>query len=145
MPEAKGAKGGKLHPLNMRTTREVREWIERSAAASGRSLSAEVEARLERSFVEDKIFGGHRIGPLTQLMAMQFSTAAMIKAFSKGLWRPQDDAWLDDPECYRAGMLAVVDFLVASMSKLDVDAMVTWDIAALKERLPWILDKEDDK
>ncbi len=49
---------GKRHPLNMRTTKELREKIERAAAQSGRSLVQEVEFRLERSFWEDEVRGG---------------------------------------------------------------------------------------
>jgi hypothetical protein len=48
----RGASGGdgKRYPLNMRTTKQVRERLEKAAAASGRSLAQEVEYRLERSF-----------------------------------------------------------------------------------------------
>jgi hypothetical protein len=44
---------GKRHPMNMRTTRELRERIIAAAHASGRSLVAEVEYRLERSFEKE--------------------------------------------------------------------------------------------
>ncbi len=44
---------GKRVPLNMRTTRETREKLEKSAAESGRSLAQEVEYRLERSFADE--------------------------------------------------------------------------------------------
>src|SRR5258705_10464765 len=44
---------GKRYPLNMRTTRELRERIEAAARASGRSLVQEVEFRLEQSFAEE--------------------------------------------------------------------------------------------
>ncbi len=40
---------GKRVPLNMRTTREVREKMEAAARRSGRSLAQEVEWRLEES------------------------------------------------------------------------------------------------
>jgi hypothetical protein len=46
---------GKRHPLNMRTTAELRAKIEAAAAASGRSLVQEVEYRLERSFLADEV------------------------------------------------------------------------------------------
>jgi hypothetical protein len=42
--------GGKRYPLNMRTTKEVRDQLERAAAESGRSLAQEVEFRIARSF-----------------------------------------------------------------------------------------------
>ena len=41
---------GKQSPLNMRTTRELRERLEGAAADSGRSLTQEVEHRLKQSF-----------------------------------------------------------------------------------------------
>jgi hypothetical protein len=41
----------KRHPLNMRTTQELREKVERAATESGRSLVQEVEYRLECSFM----------------------------------------------------------------------------------------------
>ena len=44
---------GKRYPMNMRTTRELRERIIAAAHASGRSLVAEVEYRLERSFEKE--------------------------------------------------------------------------------------------
>ena len=47
---------GKRTPLNMRTTRELRERLEREAADSGRSLAQEVEFRLERSLQEQEAF-----------------------------------------------------------------------------------------
>lgn len=41
---------GKRWPLNMRTTKNLREKISLAAYASGRSLTQEVEFRLELSF-----------------------------------------------------------------------------------------------
>lgn len=40
-------------PLNMRTTRALRDRVEAAAEASGRSIAQEVEFLLERSFWED--------------------------------------------------------------------------------------------
>jgi hypothetical protein len=65
---------GKRYPLNMRTTRELRERIIAAAHASGRSLVQEVEYRLERSFqLEDQQQS------MTSLVdkAVNASTAAM--------------------------------------------------------------------
>ena len=45
---------GKRHPLNMRATRELRGKIEAAAWRSGRSMTQEVEYRLERSFWEEE-------------------------------------------------------------------------------------------
>jgi len=49
MPRKKEGEG-KRYPLNMRTTKEVREMLELAARKSGRSLVQEVEWRLALSF-----------------------------------------------------------------------------------------------
>jgi hypothetical protein len=81
---------GKRHPLNMRTTEDIREKLENAAAVSGRSLAQEVEYRLERSFAETDIiaraFGGK-------------SHADFIKAIGLGLQivaaKMGKDSWAD--------------------------------------------------
>src|SRR5205814_9204847 len=71
---------GKRYPLNMRTTREVREQIDRAATASGRSLVQEVEYRLEMSFAGDPLVkaltGGGEMALRLIAVAMQYETAA---------------------------------------------------------------------
>src|SRR5215472_6103901 len=54
-PRSKRVLPGKRYPLNMRTTKELRDKIEEAAMASGRSLVQEVEFRLERSFRQQEI------------------------------------------------------------------------------------------
>ena len=49
---------GKRHPLNMRTTKDVRDRLEAAAAASGRSLVQEVEFRLQKSFSNELTYQG---------------------------------------------------------------------------------------
>jgi hypothetical protein len=44
----------KRYPLNMRTTKSLRQKLEKAAAQSGRSLAQEVESRLEQSFVFER-------------------------------------------------------------------------------------------
>lgn len=44
----------KRFPIGLRVSKSVRERLEQAAAESGRSLSAEVELRLERSFDKEK-------------------------------------------------------------------------------------------
>lgn len=50
MPKKLPEGEGKRIPLNMRTTRETRDRLEKAAEQSGRSLAQELEIRLERSF-----------------------------------------------------------------------------------------------
>ncbi len=45
---------GKLFPLNMRTTKEIRDRLAAAAQESGRSRSQEVEYRLSRSFQDEE-------------------------------------------------------------------------------------------
>ena len=54
-PKSKRVLPGKRYPLNMRTTKELRDKIEWAAMASGRSLVQEVEIRLERLFLQEEI------------------------------------------------------------------------------------------
>ena len=53
-PAAKGR--GKRYPLNMRTTKEVRELLERVAAASGRSLAQQAEHMIQSSLKDELLF-----------------------------------------------------------------------------------------
>jgi len=54
-PRSRRVLPGKRYPLNMRTTKELRDKIEWAATVSGRSLVQEVESRLERLFQEEEI------------------------------------------------------------------------------------------
>jgi predicted HicB family RNase H-like nuclease len=54
-PKSKQVLPGKRYPLNMRTTKELRDKIAWAAMASGRSLVQEVEFRLERAFQQEEI------------------------------------------------------------------------------------------
>jgi predicted HicB family RNase H-like nuclease len=54
-PKSKRVLPGKRYPLNMRTTKELRDKIEWAATVSGRSLVQELEFRVERSFQEEEI------------------------------------------------------------------------------------------
>jgi hypothetical protein len=53
-PAAKGR--GKRYPLNMRTTKAVRELLERVAAASGRSLAQQAEHMIQSSLKDELLF-----------------------------------------------------------------------------------------
>jgi len=56
MPRKKALAGtSKRHPLNMRTTKELRERLERAAKVSGRSLVQEVEGRIEESLEDEQM------------------------------------------------------------------------------------------
>ena len=46
---------GRKSPLNMRTTRALREKLDKAAGWSGRSLVQEVEHRVEHSFAQEEL------------------------------------------------------------------------------------------
>jgi hypothetical protein len=118
---------GKRHPLNMRTTLETRQRLETAAAANGRSLAQEVEARLERSFLEEAALGGPEMVRLAYLMTTAFATAANRVANGS-------PDWANDPAAYRAGLTAVVDALLIGMPDATAEDMGLL-IEALKSRL----------
>ena len=73
---------GKRFPLNMRTTKAIRDKLQAAAQQSGRSLAQEVEFRLERSFADEETryreFGGaHRYG-LMRWLARTLEVAESI-------------------------------------------------------------------
>jgi hypothetical protein len=78
MPKRAATSGdGKRSPLNMRTTRDLREKLEKAAGKSGRSLVQEVEARLEQSlngdFLLTELLGSGKNAYLLKLIAAMLS------------------------------------------------------------------------
>lgn len=53
MPSKAANRIGRRAPLSLRTTEDLREKLEKAASVSGRSLTAELEHRLERSFTDE--------------------------------------------------------------------------------------------
>jgi hypothetical protein len=99
-PQGKKARGrpalppekGKRHAVGIRTTRELKDLLQRAADLSGRSLAQEIEYRLEASFQTEDAFGGPR-------------TAALLRALGAATQLRKGggpDAWLDDPHARRA-------------------------------------------
>jgi Arc-like DNA binding domain len=97
---------GKRCPLNMRTTRETRERLEAAAAANGRSLAQEVEARLERSFQQEAVLGTPEMARLAFQMAASFAVAT-----------GGTSAWTTDPAEYVNGVDAVFRALLEQFPK----------------------------
>lgn len=62
-------RAGKLYPLNMRTTAEIRSRLLDAAHASGRSLAQEVEYRVELSFRHEDELGGAQTAALLRELA----------------------------------------------------------------------------
>jgi TraY domain len=118
---------GKRYPLNVRTTKETRERLEAAAAASGRSLVQELEARLERSFETDDRFGGPAMLPIVNMLAGAFLRGGQLGAAASGHPEWAVDQWLADPFCYRAAAYAVgfaLNLPLPTEAKMDDPAAV---------------------
>jgi hypothetical protein len=72
--------GAKRYPLGLRTTLEMRQGLEAAARESGRSLSAEVENRLEKSLNYDEVFGGRELRRAAFAMATSFAIGGQYSA-----------------------------------------------------------------
>jgi hypothetical protein len=126
----KARTAGKRHPLNMRTTKEIRDRLERAAATAGRSLAQEVEHRLDRSFVDDGGFGSLELKRFAVLMAVAFDTAGSLHA-PQGA---QIQEWIRNPDCYRAAMFGVIEALLIGMPEATPDDVIL-QFESLKGRL----------
>jgi hypothetical protein len=80
----------KLAPLNMRTSPQLREQIERAADINGRSLTQEVERRLVTSFIFDEVRGGPHIGSLANMIC---ATIQMIEQGTGHRWMDDFDTF----------------------------------------------------
>ncbi len=74
--------------MGFRPTPTIRAKLEEAARANGRSMSHEVEARLERSFVE---FGKEETFLVARLLANTIHTIEAVTGKN----------WMDDPEAHR--------------------------------------------
>lgn len=110
---------GKRHPLNMRTTAELRRRLEDAAKKSGMSLTQEVERRLDHSFagadVVAQVLGGAEFRQMAINLAASFSRGARHEARRLELPEPAAEVLLRDPRCYREGMLDVVRDLLRGL------------------------------
>jgi hypothetical protein len=86
------AEKAKRYPLGIRTTKELKDLLQRAADSAGRSVAQEIELRLERSFDSDAALGGPRIAALLRGIAGLMCAAGGGAA----------DEWLDDPPTRRA-------------------------------------------
>lgn len=105
--EEKSEDRGKRHPLNMRTTREIREHLEDAARKSGRSLAQEAEHRLQATYFLDQI--SDEI-PFSDIAPWLLLISGTILAVEKTTGK----SWLKDSPTY----FAVCDVLANSLKTL---------------------------
>jgi hypothetical protein len=85
----KRAPAGKRYPLNMRTTRGLRDRIEAAARASGRSLVQEVERRLEQSFEREDAAEANRAVLDDKAISRAIDDSYRVPLTEIGLWSPE--------------------------------------------------------
>lgn len=85
---------GKRHPLNLRTTAETRWLLEDAARASGRSLTQEVEHRLQEAIQGEAALGGvHMAAVLRQLAAAAIEIEQKAGYGDDRTWRDNDEVF----------------------------------------------------
>jgi hypothetical protein len=114
-------------PFQFRMRPELKQALEEAAARNGRSINAELAARVERSFAEEAALGGPEMRWLVALVHSAFTTACRLRA-------PGNPDPLRDREVYRAGMFAVIDSLFATLPDATPEEVAV-EIEGLKGRL----------
>jgi len=131
MPRRTVVGEGKKVPLNMRTTRELRDKLDKAAGSSGRSLVQEVEHRVEHSFAEEELkqraFFGQ--GSSATLASQVHDCCVLIGAYTGKNWT--DDVYSRD------ALLEAFRELVSPISNDDYEKELQrqMQMVAIRERL----------
>lgn len=88
---------GKRFALGLRVTEERRKQLELAAQQSGRSISQEIELRLERSFWDEPTMGGQEMLAVFRMMA---SAAFLVQ--SRIREKQPQITWLNDARAFQA-------------------------------------------
>lgn len=92
----------------------------KSATNSGRSVSEEIEHRLERSFSEDAAFGGGAVKHMAIRMAVAFDHAGRAAAAAAGHPDWTAEEWVLDENSYRTAVFGVISSLLKSYPGSDL-------------------------
>jgi predicted transcriptional regulator len=104
----KEATPGKRVSLGLKVTPEIKQRIDEEARRTGRTQSQQAELMIERSFAQEEAFGVAGLRQLAILMASAFWSAGRLRAAGK-------EQWIDDPDCYRAGLRGVLEALLIGL------------------------------
>lgn len=118
----------KRAPLNMKTSPSLRRSLEVAAGKTGRPLTQEVEARLERTFAEDAIRGGAHNAAFFHL-----AVASAVQIETRN-----GSGWHEDIETFWAVKAAVNRLLDLNRPKASSDLVAAQDAfeKAVRERSP---------
>jgi hypothetical protein len=89
--------------------------IKDDADAAGRSISEEIERRLTKSYADEQASGDAEMQRVGAMITSIFWFAGQRAAAAKGepKWKPAD--WLQDQDCYRAGIVKVIEALIEGL------------------------------
>jgi hypothetical protein len=117
-------KARKRNNVTIRMRDELKGKVLHSADDQERSISQEIEYRLERSFTDEAAFGGPEMQRLAYHMVAAFALPAYQHASDKA-------NWVHDQAGYRAGVIGVCDALLQGFADEDAARV----IEVLKGRL----------
>jgi hypothetical protein len=135
--EKKRRRGGQRKPaatrkrnnLTFRTRDQLRDQLERTAAAAGRSISEEIEYRLTLSFSHDDAFGGPAMRRIAMMMALTFRSAGDLSSSGKPVAE-----WINDPDVFCRAMFGTIYALFRAIPNVT-DEDIALEIEGLKGRL----------
>lgn len=78
--------------LSIRISRELRDKLDAAVAASGRTLTQEVEMRLERSFMRDEFVGGPETAAFLNLLGAAIRDTETRR---KATWTSDTPTWTE--------------------------------------------------
>ena len=133
-PRPQGPYVDKRKTLTTRITEETRTRLEKAAAATDRSLSQEIEFRLERSFLDEdarnREMGGKELQALFRLLG---AAAEMIEART-------GKKWSEDWDTGTAVMIAWQRLIAETMPKIPND--ITEDLQEIGKMMEYRLARD---
>lgn len=109
---------GERVPVSFRVTPDLKARLNRVAEESGRSISLEMEMRLQQSFEKEARLGGPDLANLAMLMLAAFSHAGA--QYARANENPDSPKrWLQDPAAYGAAVAAVLRALIIGDPEAD--------------------------
>ena len=111
----------KSRNLTFRSRGNLRTKLQDAAAASGRSVSEEIEWRLDRSFDHDEIFGGGEIRDIAIMAAGRFYDGGSLAVALSDKPKRAVGSWIKDRNCFRAAFIAVLDGLLQRFPDRQID------------------------
>lgn len=96
-----------------------------AAQSAARSVSEEIEFRLERSFAEERALGGREMRELTDVMRANFAFIGKQAARAEGHadWTAKE--WLANQNCYRTAALHVCRTLIEGLPNPSPEEIMT--------------------